>query len=196
MKLTTLAFAAALGLSAGAATAQPAPGPGPRAEGHQWHRPDPAQMAQRRAEMMQRHEQRLRDILQLRPDQEPALQALMASMKPPAGGPGAMMRPAPGAAPLTTPQRLDRMQAMMAEHMAQFQQHAAAVKRFYAQLTPAQQRAFDALAPMMMRHGMHGMHRMDGMHDGPGMRGGHGMGVGRMGGFRSGPGQPPPPPAG
>ena len=183
MKLTSLAFAAALALTAGASAAQPAPSPGagPSAEGHHWQRPDPAQMAQR-------HAQHLRDALQLRPDQEPALQALITALKPPAGqrGPERMGR-GPGAASMTTPERLDRMQAMLAEHAQRFGEHAAAIKRFYAQLTPAQQKAFDAMGPMMMGHGMHGMHGKDGMH---GMRGDHGM---------RGPGGPdrrPPPPAG
>ena len=64
---------------------------------------------------------------------------------------------------LTTPQRLDRMAARMAERQQRFAQHAAAVKQFYAQLTPAQQKAFDAMhhggkhKRMMKRHmGGHG----------------------------------------
>lgn len=189
MKLTSFAFAAALALTAGAASAQPVPPPGagPRAEGHQWQRPDPAQIAQRRADMAQRHAQHLRDVLQLRPDQEPALQALLSALQPPAGARDHdhdRMDRQPGAAPLSTPERLDRMQARMAEHATRFQQHAAAIKRFYAELTPAQQRAFDAMGPMMMGHGMHGMH------------GHHGMGErGEMGGFRGGPDHRPPPPS-
>jgi hypothetical protein len=55
---------------------------------------------------------------------------------------------------LSTPQRLDRMQARSAERQARLAQRAEAIKRFYAQLTPAQQRAFDALP--MGRGGMGG----------------------------------------
>jgi hypothetical protein len=55
---------------------------------------------------------------------------------------------------LTTPQRLDRMQARMAERQARVAQHADAVKRFYAQLSPSQQRAFDALHQGRGGHGM------------------------------------------
>jgi hypothetical protein len=62
------------------------------------------------------------------------------------------------------------MRAAMSERQAKFDQHAAAVKRFYAQLTPAQQKAFDAMRPM-------GGHR-GGM--GGGM-GGHRMGRGGQG---------------
>ena len=35
----------------------------------------------------------------------------------------------------------------MAQHQARFEQHAAATKRFYAQLSPTQQKAFDAMGP-------------------------------------------------
>jgi hypothetical protein len=166
MKISTLALSAALALSAGASFAQapPPPGaPGPRAEGRHWQRPDPAQMAER-------HAQHLRDALQLRPDQEPALQAFIGAMKPPEGM-REHMRHEEGGAALTTPQRLDRAQARMAEHEAKFRARAEAIKRFYGQLSPAQQKAFDALHEGMGgRHGFHGGH---GMH-GPGGFGGHG----------------------
>lgn len=181
MKLTSISLAAVLALTAGASVAQPAPppgAPGARAEGHHWQRPDPAQMAER-------HAQHLRDALQLRPDQEPALRALVAASQPPAderehgrkdGG-----WEADGA--ISTPQRLDRMEARMAEHAARFRTRAEAIKRFYAQLSPAQQKAFDAM-PMMGMHGRHGMHE-------------HGMGGhGGMHGGPGGPGRGGPPPAG
>lgn len=181
MKLTSLAAAAALSLAAGAALAQPAP-TGPRV-------PDMPMRMQGRdpAQMAEQHAQRLRDALQLRPDQEPALRALTASMQPSEADRQRMRGEREAMRNLTTPQRLDRMQAMMGEREARFRQHAEAIKRFYAQLTPAQQKAFDAM-PMMM---------------GPGM-GGHGMGMRE----RRGPGmkhegaaamprrQPPAPPPG
>jgi len=174
MKLASLSMAAALALAAGSASlAQPAPAPGGApTQGRHWQRPDPAQMAER-------HAQRLRDALQLRPDQEPALRALIASMQPPAGEREHMRKDHEEGARLSTPERLDRMAARLAEHAARFRQHADAMKRFYAQLSPAQQKAFDAM-PMMER-GMHG-HGM-GSH---GQHGGHGM----MQGPR-GPGGPP-----
>jgi hypothetical protein len=170
MNRTSLAIAAALSLAAGASLAQPAP-PGPRAPATAEHwRPDPARMAER-------HAQHLRDALQLRPDQEPALQALMAALRPPAGDRGWRGRGKAGAGraearSLTTPQRLDRLQAKLAQRQAQFGRRADAIKRFYAQLSPAQQKALDAM-PMMLGHGGHmhgppGMHaRPDGRHGGP-----------------------------
>lgn len=162
MKLSTLALAGAIALTAaGASLAQPAPPAGPPpADGRGWQRPDPAQKAQRHAE-------RLRAVLQLRPEQEPALRTFIDAMKP---DPAQMERRRAErgqADKLTTPQRLDRMQARMAERQAQFARRAEATKRFYAQLSPAQQRAFDALH--QERGGRHG-----GGHD----RGGHGHGDG------------------
>lgn len=171
MKITPLkaaALAGALGAAiAGASFAQPAPARGPDARPHAMgERPDPAAMAERRA-------QHLRDVLQLTPRQEPALQTFLAAMKPPEGARGQMRQHRQEMAGLTTPQRLDRMKARMAERQARFDQRAAAVKRFYAELTPTQQKAFDALGPMGGRRG--GMHGIRGMH-GAGMGGMTGMG--------------------
>jgi hypothetical protein len=186
MKFTPLALAGALAVAAaGVSVAQPAPGPGPGREpaAGQWQRPDPAQMAQRHAE-------HLRTILQLRPEQEPALRSLISALQPDPAKMQRMHAERDAARNMTTPQRLDRMQARMAERQAEFARKADAIRRFYAQLTPAQQRAFDALGPMMMgRHGMggHGMRGHGGM--GPGMDG-------HMGHPGMGPGGPPAPPAG
>lgn len=168
MKLSTLALAGAIALSAaGASLAQPAPPTGPApADGRGWQRPDPAQMAQRHAE-------KLRAVLQLRPDQEPALNAFIAAMKPDPAQMAQRRGERSEMANLTTPQRLDRMQARMAERQQQFARRADATKRFYAQLSPAQQKAFDALRP---EHGGHGA----GFDGGPGGHGhgGHGPGKG------------------
>ena len=53
---------------------------------------------------------------------------------------------------LTTPKRLDRMQAHQAEHATAFAMRANATRAFYAGLTPAQQKTFDAKS---LRHGRH-----------------------------------------
>lgn len=160
-----LAHSLALVLAAAAvpALAQPAGPPPMEAHGTGMDHGgmDPAAMAQHRAQM-------LRDVLQLRPNQEPALTELMGAMKPPEGMRERMMAEHHAMMGLSTPQRLDRMHDNMARRQAAFEQRAMAIKRFYAQLTPAQQKAFDALPPMAMRHGMHRM----------GAPGGHGMGGG------------------
>jgi hypothetical protein len=145
----------------------------------------------------------LREVLQLTPAQEPALQAFLASMHPPAPPPGheahrrfeiargpdgkvdpakvkeeaakwraeaearraEMEKKRAEEAALTTPQKLDRMVKHMAEesakHQAELQAHVDSVKRFYAALTPSQQKAFDALHQGGMGGGMH-------EHGGPG----------------------------
>jgi len=165
-------------------------------------------------ERMAKH---LRDVLQLTPAQEPALQAFLGAMHRPHDGAdhqgpdhqglgGERMRdhgpmPADPAArkaemdkrmaemktrmadmekkraeeaALTTPQRLDMMVKKMAEHTAKreaaMQAHVTAIKQFYAALTPAQQKAFDALHGGMgggMGHGRGGHMMHMGMMDGP-----------------------------
>lgn len=166
MKISTLALVGAIALSAaGASVAQPAPPPGAGPDGgqrHEWKRPDPAKMAEE-------HAQKLRAVLQLRPDQEPALRALVDSMRPDPAKMAQRRSERAEARNLTTPQKLDRMQARMAERQTQFARRADAIKRFYAQLSPAQQKAFDAL------HEGHGGMRGHGR-GGPGHGPGPGMG--------------------
>jgi Spy/CpxP family protein refolding chaperone len=157
MRLTSLALAAAIAVSAAAPSfAQPAPTAAPGAPtGRTWRTPDPAQRAERHAE-------RLRAVLQLRPDQEPALRTLVTAMQPTPEQRERRQAERAEMRNLSTPQRLDRMQARQTERQARFAQRAEAIKRFYAQLTPAQQRAFDAL-PMgpggMGGRGEHGFGR-------------------------------------
>lgn len=126
-----------------------------------------------RAESPAERVDRLRDILQLRPAQEPALQSFAAALETAHKGMmGSMDGPAPP--PRTTPERLARMQQMMAQHQSVATAVMDATRKFYDQLDPGQKRAFDALPMMMMHTEMMGMGGMGGM--------------GPMGG-------PPPPPA-
>jgi len=120
-------------------------------------------------EHMEARLRRLHDILNLTPDQDAALKAVADAMAPHAGAgrPGAD-REAMKA--LTTPERLDRMQARMAERQARFQRTADAVKHFYALLSPEQKRAFDALTEGMGEGFGRGM-KPWGDHGGPGMEG-------------------------
>ena len=85
------------------------------------------------------HAQHLRDVLQLRPDQDSALKAYLE-----ATGPGAMkdaMKPDDmdddGDDRLTTPERLDRQAQHMTRMAETFQKRAAATKAFYAALEKA-----------------------------------------------------------
>jgi len=164
MKLTLLrgvALASALAVTGVAATsaAQPASPPPADRPGPGWDHPrmDPAEMAQKRA-------QHLRDVLQLRPNQEPALTELMAALKPPEGLRERMREERQAMQNLTTPERLDRQRDRLVKRQAEFDRRAMAIKRFYAQLTPAQQKAFDALRPMGGKMGGHRGGRMGGGH--------------------------------
>jgi hypothetical protein len=160
-------------------------------------RPNADQMHARMQAMHEAHERQraadLRTILRLRPDQEGALTAFLASHKPPMGGPngggkggehrGPRADGAAQAAPMTTPQRLDEMSHREAEHAAMRQRHVDALKAFYAALSPDQKQVFDALQRL---HG--------GGHGGHGGHGHGGWGHPGFGGMRGpgGPGGPPP----
>lgn len=157
---------AILALGATAQAQQPPAGERPPMEGR-WQRPDPAEMRAHMAE-------RMTAVLQLTPQQKPALDAFLAAMAPPEGARQARREDRARMQGMTTPQRLDAMAAKMAERQQAFARRAEATKRFYAQLTPAQQKAFDAIGPM--GRGM-----------GPGK--GPGMGHGGMGHHMDGPGR-------
>lgn len=125
---------------------------------------------QRMEAMMQQHRAEkshdLHTILAIRPDEEAAFSAFESSMAPP---PRSDHEPKDRQAfeAMTTPQRLDRMLAKMAEHTARMRQHIEAVKTFYAALSPEQQHVFDALGRMHGGHGGHGGGMMHGPGEGP-----------------------------
>jgi hypothetical protein len=166
MKTTFQRLAAAgavcLGLTvAGAAVAQDRPAaPAPKAAA----RADrTAERDQMRADMQRNRQQRLHDLLQIKPDQEAAFRTYVSTLEQMRAQRAADRKPpAPGAAPLTTPERLDRMTQRLNERQQQQQKVVAATKTFYAALTPDQRKAFDAM-PMMKRASFRD--------DGPGKRG-------------------------
>lgn len=133
----------------------------------------------------------MRTMLQLRPEQEPAFKAFLEATKPQVHK-FEMKHGEDGKAPephrmLTTPERLDHQAKMMAERQAAFQKRAAATRAFYGQLSPSQQKVFDALHA---RHG--GRHMKIIRRGGPG---GHMDGHGdrmmmRHGGLEGGPPMP------
>lgn len=128
---------------------------------HGMGRLDPARMQA----MMDKRHAALKVQLKITPTQEAAWTDFLASHKAPAG-----MKGQPAAMPdmskLTTPERLDKMKELRAQHVgemtAAMDQRAMSTKAFYAVLTPEQQKVFDAQA-MQGR----GSHR--GLHGGKGM---------------------------
>lgn len=148
-----LMAAAALTLSTGAvAVAQdnlPPPGPPPMTDGLadapggptiRHHRLDPEARAQH-----------LRDVLQLRADQDGALKAYVEAVGPKPWSEGGRKKELVEGPPkvLTTPERLDRE----TEHLARAKVRIDATRAFYAALSPSQKKAFDALGPMGGGHG-------------------------------------------
>lgn len=100
------------------------------------------------------HARHLRDVLQLRPDQDAALKAYLDATAPKKMADGMMWESQESDSkdgaddkPLTTPERLDRQAAHMAKMAEAFQKRASATKAFYAALSPSQQKAFDAIGP-------------------------------------------------
>lgn len=147
--------------AAGATT----PESGPRHKAGERHQRHHGDRAENRAE---HHAQRLAALkgqLKLTATQEPAWTAFTAAMQP-GERPARLDRQ--DMDKLTTPERIDRMRAMRAQHAAEADRRGEATKTFYAALTPEQQKTFDAQA--------HRGHRMAGMQgNGEGRHGHHGM---------------------
>lgn len=178
-------------LAAPAAFAQPMP------PGHEGMNPEQmmARMKARHEAMEKQRLEDLRTVLRLRPDQEPALAAFVAAHRPPPGGPmggpmAGMMGHGDGDDALTTPQRLERQAKREAAMDAQRAKRREALTKFYAALSPDQQKVFDALQRLQRPRGPGGpgAHMMH-------MKGGEGGGprviVRRL---QGGPDAPPPPP--
>lgn len=155
-------LALAPALLATAAVAQPGPPPGPPL----------AEMTARHEAMRRQHAEDLKTVLRLRPDQEAALAAFTAAHEPRRFE--RRLPTAPGA--MTTPQRLEKMARVEAEMDAHHKARRDALAKFYAALSPDQQKAFDALHRLKGHGGhgggtrvmMHGRGAPQGGHDGPG----------------------------
>ena len=119
---------------------------------------DPAKMQQR----MDKRLDVLKAQLKITASQDGAWTAYTTAMMPPAG----MMAKRPDMAELqklSTPERIDKMQALQTQHMtdmkAAMAQRGDATKALYAALTPEQKKVFDERA--MQRGGRQGnMHSM------------------------------------
>ena len=145
--------------AAPAATSQTATAP---AGHHMMGQRDPAKrqawMAKRQAEMKTK--------LKITPAQEGAWTTFTAAMKPPAHmgqRPTAEQRAEFNK--LTTPDRIDKMQALRTQRMTDMNtamnQRGEATKTFYAALSPEQQKTFDAEHRKMGQHEGRSHHRGD-----------------------------------
>lgn len=85
----------------------------------------------------------LRAVLQLRPNQEPALKAYLAAIEPQHHETTIVRLGDEG--PRTTPERLAQIETMLAEHDQTVHARVEATRRFYDQLDATQKKAFDEL---------------------------------------------------
>lgn len=113
--------------------------------------------AEERAKRHAAHAAALKEKLQLTSAQENAWTTFTTAMQP-------NKRPAlperGELAKLSTPERLDRMRALHAQHGTEMERRAEAIKAFYASLNPEQQKTFDAETAQRftrdcMGHGKH-----------------------------------------
>lgn len=153
---TTLIAATVLAALSGMAMAQS------KSETHAGgHRAE--RMEQMHAKMGERHAKHLAELktkLKLEPGQEAAWNTFAQNMQPPAKATAHPDRAAMDK--LTTPERIDQMQAHMAARDADMKKHADATKTFYAVLNAEQKKVFDAETSRAMQ-GMHPDMRHGGM---------------------------------
>jgi hypothetical protein len=117
------------------------------------------QKADAREERRAAHLSALKDKLKLAPEQEAAWNAFASANQPGVhrmGGDRQAMRAEFDK--LSTPERMDKMMAMSEARRARMAERAGAIKAFYAQLTPAQQKVFDAEAMAGGHRGQHHRH--------------------------------------
>lgn len=140
--LAALGMAASIGVQAQNA-ATPVP------EGRHGHALSQEQRQAKWAEMKAKRQARLHDALKLTPAQEPAWATFTAAMHPGA-------RPAPGMHPdwksLPAPQRMEMAIERSKQRSAMMETRLAALKTFYAVLTPEQQKLFDQASARGHRH--------------------------------------------
>ncbi|GAB3481944.1 Spy/CpxP family protein refolding chaperone [Polaromonas eurypsychrophila] len=146
MAATSLAAVAQTVAPAAPAAASARAQPGPQAGHHGQHRHDPAKMQAR----MVMHQAELKAKLAITPAQEGAWSAYTTALQPQARN--AAQRPDHAAMraefeKLTTPQRIDKMNALRSQRMTEMNavmtKRGDATKSFYAALNADQQKVFD-----------------------------------------------------
>lgn len=115
-------------------------------------------MRERAARMFEDRQIVLHERLELTSEQEAAWQRYTEKMKPAAGH---ELPDARTDEQLSAPARLEAALAAMKAHQDRMAERLAAVKEFYAVLTPEQQKIFDAeFHPPLKRFGHHHRHHM------------------------------------
>lgn len=112
---------------------------------------DHAKMYEKMKAGMEKHQAQLHAKLKLTEAQEPAWKTFIAASTP------TSMPTRPDRKEmekLTTPERMEKMLERSKEHQAKMQEHLAALKTFYAVLTPEQQKIFDDSHRNMRHHFM------------------------------------------
>ncbi len=151
------AIAAVALLGAGAAPAQTAPAPAAHPT-HQAHGDIHARMEAMRQERLNN----LHTVLRLRPSQDGAWRAFVQNTTMDRAEWGDSRQQMDAMSSMTTPQRLDMMVQHMDQHAANFHKRADATKAFYAQLSPEQQKVFDASMDLQHQGRGHGHMRHHG----------------------------------
>lgn len=116
-----------------------------------------------RSEQRAKHMSELKQKLHLSSSQAAAWDAFAKARQPGMHGMGMgkmgdMQAMRSELAKMSTPQRIDKMMAMSGMRHTQMLQRAEATKAFYGQLTPEQQKVFDAEAMPKMGHLSQGQH--------------------------------------
>lgn len=152
----------------------PGMGPGMGAGMGRMAQSDPAKFEAQRAARHGQLMATLKTKLQLTSAQESAWTTFAAAMQPQARMAADRAQFRADLDKLTTPERIEKMQAFKAQRDAEMTRRADATKAFYAVLSPEQKKTFDTETAAMMRGAMGGR---GGRGPGPGM-GGMGMGPG------------------
>lgn len=118
-------------------------------QGQRAGRMDPAKHAEFMKARMEKRHAILHDKLKLSAEQETAWKAYIGGMQPPMAGKHARFEEMQK---LPAPDRMEKMLEFMKERQAEMTVRLVELKKFYAVLTPAQQKVFDA-EMMGPRHG-------------------------------------------
>jgi len=146
--------AAGIGLTSLASFAQMPP---PDQDWHHGHPPSAEQKA-KFEQWRAKRQAKLHDKLKITAAQEDAWKTFITKTTPvrPATPPVRLSREE--WSKLTTPALLEQKQAFLAKRQEHFAQHIAAVKEFYAVLSPEQQKLFDEAFRKLEKHRNHAHH--------------------------------------